>query len=120
MSCAGRRHGRSVLERMCAIMRLYLCGYCGGRVRETKEGWRVHADAGNRIGNISPGDYLSEHHNRKGTSVGPYDLVEVRGVKRYMVTAALVCTNDYVWPMSMPAIRWPGNARWTVRTVTTQ
>lgn len=97
----------------------YLCGYCGGRLaRRSPDHPLVHATSGDRVRTIRPGDMVSDQHNRKGTTVGAADIVEVRGVKAYLILLARVCTDDYVTGMSMPAYRWPGG-QWTIRSLTT-
>jgi hypothetical protein len=48
------------------------CNYCGGKVVRTDEGY-VHADDGQRV-HVTPGDYVSERHNRAGTKVLPVDI----------------------------------------------
>lgn len=54
---------------------LMWCGYCGGTAMKADIGW-VHADSGERIRNISPGDFVSAFHNVANTRVMPYDLVD--------------------------------------------
>lgn len=53
------------------------CRYCGGSVVfDAERGVHVHADGGERIKNIAPGDYASGAHNIAGTRVNPVDVVD--------------------------------------------
>lgn len=65
------------------------CGYCGGRAvravdfeprdyEVSAQSW-VHADSGERVRNVGPGDMVSGRHNRAGTKILALDLVEVEG-----------------------------------------
>jgi hypothetical protein len=49
------------------------CGYCGGEVIRTDEGY-VHADDGDRVRVSGPGDYVTARHNRAGTKVLTVDI----------------------------------------------
>lgn len=52
------------------------CGYCNGTVEWSPwDGSYVHVTDGERITNISPGDYVSAQHNRAGTRVNSADVV---------------------------------------------
>jgi hypothetical protein len=50
------------------------CGYCHGVLCETEIGY-VHAANGDRVTDITPGDFVSAAHNRAGTRVDHYDVV---------------------------------------------
>lgn len=53
------------------------CGYCGGEVVWSDEALSyVHTTSDRRVPPPVPGDFLSAHHNRAGSRVGPYDVVE--------------------------------------------
>jgi hypothetical protein len=50
------------------------CGYCGGVLVSTVDGY-VHRDSGDRV-TATPGDYVSERHNRAGTKVLFSDVLD--------------------------------------------
>lgn len=43
------------------------CGYCHGEVSRGERGGYIHNESGERITNITPGDFVSAGHNRAGT-----------------------------------------------------
>lgn len=53
------------------------CGYCLGDAlfNQDKTRWE-HATDGERITNISAGDYVSAAHNRAGTKINAVDLID--------------------------------------------
>lgn len=53
----------------------FYCGYCGGDVIFSDENAQhEHANSGERITNITPGDFVSAQHNQQGSRVIAADV----------------------------------------------
>jgi hypothetical protein len=89
-----------------------MCGYCGGRVVQ-RDGRHVHASDGDRIPAVmlTPGDYASAGHNRAGTPVGGYDIVNAGAAREYVALSLSMGEQT----MTMPSTRWGVN--WSGRIV---
>lgn len=57
------------------------CGYCDGTALPDPDrpGRYVHAADGYRVGPATPGDYVTDRHNRAGTPVDPADVIYAPG-----------------------------------------
>ena len=93
-----------------------ICSYCGDRVRIPRDGFEyVHTTSAPRVRNISPGDFVSARHNVKGSPVGSYDVVEIGGVRKYMILTAREVAAEAMGPepYSLPG----RHGTWTLRHV---